>query len=105
MALYGDSSYNKDTLRKLITSGGALIPGTSTVNFDRIAEQKIFDSINATNLNKRKDLSMDYLSLKARLGKTPMMMDFVTSDSRNPFSFVEYLYFFCCGLSLSLVFV
>lgn len=90
MALYGDSSYNKDTLRKLITSGGALIPGTSTVNFDRIAEQKIFDSINATNLNKRKDLSMDYLSLKARLGKTPMMMDFVTSDSRNPFSFVEY---------------
>ena len=27
IALYGDSSYNKDTLRKLISTGSNLIPG------------------------------------------------------------------------------
>ena len=48
IALYGDSSYNKDTLRKLMTSGSSLIPGASTVNFDEISQQKIFDSIKIT---------------------------------------------------------
>jgi len=90
IALFGDSSYNKDTLRKLMTSGSSLIPGSSTINFDEIAQQKIFDSINVTNLNRKRDLVQDYLLLKARIGKVPMMMDFIWSDSRDPFSFVEY---------------
>ncbi len=34
IALYGDTSYNKDTLRKCLSSGSALIPGSSTINFD-----------------------------------------------------------------------
>ena len=63
---------------------------TVTINFDEIAQQKIFDSINATNLNRKRDLLQDYLLLKARIGKVPMMMDFIESDSRDPFSFVEY---------------
>ena len=90
IALFGDSSYNKDTLRKLITSGSALIPGSSTVNFDEIAQQNIFDSINSTNLNRKKDLMQDYLLLKHRIGKIPMMMDFFDSNSRDAYSFVEY---------------
>jgi superfamily II DNA or RNA helicase len=90
IALFGDSSYNKDTLRKLMTSGSSLIPGSSTINFDEIAQQKIFDSINATNLNRKRDLVQDYLLLKTRNGKVPMMMDFIESNSRDPFSFVEY---------------
>jgi hypothetical protein len=30
IALYGDTSYNKDSLRKLITEGSRMIPGSST---------------------------------------------------------------------------
>tara|TARA_Y100000588_G_scaffold382013_1_gene468680 strand:- start:283 stop:3219 length:2937 start_codon:yes stop_codon:yes gene_type:complete len=90
IALYGDSSFNKDTLRKLITSGSSLIPGASTVNFSEISQQKIFDSINTSNLNRKKDLQRDYSLLKTRIGKVPMMMDFLESDSRDPYSFVEY---------------
>jgi len=90
IALFGDSSYKKDTLRKLMASGSSLIPGSSTINFDEIAQQKIFDSINETNLNTKRDLLHDYLLLKARIGRVPMMMDFIDSDSRDAFSFVEY---------------
>ncbi|MFT7158838.1 MAG: superfamily II DNA or RNA helicase, partial [Parvicella sp.] len=36
IALYGDTSYNKDSLRKLITEGSRMIPGASTINFDEI---------------------------------------------------------------------
>jgi len=90
IALYGDSSYKKDTLRKLMASGSSLIPGSSTINFDKIAQQKIFNSINVINLNTKKYLTQDYLLLKARIGRVPMMMDFIESNSRDPFSFVEY---------------
>ena len=90
IALYGDYSFNKDTLRKLMASGSSLIPGASTVNFDEISQQKIFDSINTSNLNRKKDLQRDYLLLKTRIGKVPMMMDFLESNSRDPYSFVEY---------------
>lgn len=41
IALYGDTSYNKDTIRKLLSSGSSFIPGTSTINFDKIAREKI----------------------------------------------------------------
>jgi hypothetical protein len=36
---YGDTSYNKDSLRKLI-EGSRMIPGSSTINFDEITKKK-----------------------------------------------------------------
>ncbi|HAW80273.1 MAG TPA: DUF3427 domain-containing protein, partial [Balneola sp.] len=42
IALYGDTSYNKDSLRKLITEGSRMIPGASTINFDKITKERIF---------------------------------------------------------------
>ena len=45
VALFGDTSYNKDNLRKLLSAGSAHIPGASTVNFDEISKKKIFESI------------------------------------------------------------
>jgi hypothetical protein len=41
IALYGDTSYNKDSLRKLITEGSRMIPGSSTINFDEITKENI----------------------------------------------------------------
>lgn len=37
IALYGDSSYNKDSIRKLISEGSLTTPGASTINFDKIS--------------------------------------------------------------------
>ncbi len=90
IALYGDSSYNKDKLRRLISKGSALMPGTSTVNFDRISKEKIFEAISSSNMRLKKDLDESYRLLKFELGRIPKMIDFLNNDSRDPFHFVKY---------------
>ncbi len=90
IALYGDTSFNKDTLRKLMSEGSTMIPGASTINFDEISKEKIFNSIDSVNLRLLNDLKKDYELLKYRLGRTPMMFDFLKHQSRDPFLFVEY---------------
>jgi superfamily II DNA or RNA helicase/HKD family nuclease len=84
MALYGDSSYNKDTLRKLMVSGSSLMPGASTINFDEIAKERIFNSIDNAKLNGMADFNRDYDLLKFKLGRIPMMMDYIVAGARDP---------------------
>jgi superfamily II DNA or RNA helicase/HKD family nuclease len=91
VALYGDTSYNKDTLRKLISEGSRLIPGASTINFDEVTKERIFQSIDSANMQLFADLKKDYNLLKFKLGRTPMMMDFIEHGSRDPFLFVDYM--------------
>ena len=88
IALYGDTSYNKDTLRKMLKNGSRLIPGSSTVNFDSVTKEKIFESINRANLQTKKDIKRDYDLLLYRLGRHPLMMDFLNNNSRDPFQYV-----------------
>lgn len=90
IALYGDTSYNKDSIRKLITDGSRMIPGASTINFDEITKEKIFKSIDSANMQLYADLKKDYNLLKFKLGRIPMMMDFIESGSRDPYLFVNY---------------
>ncbi|MDW7732462.1 MAG: DEAD/DEAH box helicase [Methanolobus sp.] len=90
IALYGDTTYNKDTLRKLMLSGSSLIPGASTINFDKITHDRIFAAIDKANLQLKKDLVKDYELLKFKIGKIPMMMDFVEHGSRDPQLYVNY---------------
>jgi superfamily II DNA or RNA helicase len=89
MALFGDTSYNKDKLRKLMVSGNTLIPGESTINFDKISKERIFQSIDSAKVQLKKDLISDFNSLKAKIGKIPMMIDFIEHGSRDPYLYVE----------------
>jgi superfamily II DNA or RNA helicase/HKD family nuclease len=101
IALFGDTSYNKDTLRKLLAAGSSLLPGTSTINFDRIAQDRIYASIDAAKLNKYKDLVQDYRLLMFKLGRPPLMMDFLAHGGRDPFLYVSAkgsLFNFVAGL-------
>lgn len=90
IALYGDNSYNKDNLRRLITGGSCSIPGVSTVNFDVITKERIYKSIDQTNMNTKKALVEEYKNLKYKLGRIPQMTDFINYGSRNPYAFVQY---------------
>ncbi len=89
IALFGDNSFNKDNLRKLMFTGSDSLPGASTVNFDEISKKKIFDAINDFNPSVKKDLINEYYSLKNKLGKVPMMCDFLDYGNRDPFYFVK----------------
>ena len=90
IALYGDTSYNKDALRKHMVNGSSFIPGTSTINFDEISRAKIFEAIDAANMQLKRDLIKDYNLLKYRLGRVPMMIDFIEHGSRDPQLFSKY---------------
>ncbi len=90
IALYGDNTYNKDTLRKLISNGSSLLPGSSTVDFDQIAKERIFEALDNVNMSKLVDLKKDYFYLKNKLGRIPMMMDFLKYGSRDPWLFVKH---------------
>jgi superfamily II DNA or RNA helicase/HKD family nuclease/SOS-response transcriptional repressor LexA len=88
IALYGDTSYNKDSLRKLLTEGSRMIPGASTINFDEITKDRIFNSIDSANMQLFSELKKEYNLLKFKLGRIPQMMDFIEHGSRDPFLFV-----------------
>lgn len=90
VALYGDRSYAKERIRKLIVGGGEGLPGKCTVDFEDVARKRIFESINQVNVRRLCDLRADFLALKVRLGRVPTMMDFVMHDARDPAAYVEY---------------
>jgi superfamily II DNA or RNA helicase/HKD family nuclease len=105
IALYGDTTYNKDNLRHLISTGSQFMPGTSTIQFDRITKERIFKAIDESNLQMKKDLVKDFDLLTRQLGRIPMMMDFVSHGSRDPYAYVDYgksYYSFIRGLESSL---
>lgn len=89
IALYGDNSYNKDTLRKLMSGGSSMIPGSSSINFDRISKQKIYDSINSAVVDSFRALRDDFQLLMFKLGRVPTMVDFVEHGSRDPYAYVD----------------
>jgi len=88
IALYGNDSYNKESIRKQLISGEQLLPGTSTINFEKQVKENILKSLNGSNFNSRKKSIEDYQYLKQKLGKIPMMCDFLTLGSRDPYNYV-----------------
>ena len=81
IALSSNQSYNKDTLRRFVSEGSLLIPGASTINFDRISKKKIFESIDKANFSDIKIIKESYLQLKQKLGRIPSLQDFDKYDS------------------------
>ena len=90
VALFGDSSFNKDRLRKLLSAGSSLIPGSSSISFEEIARERVFASIDSSKLNTKKALTEDFNLLKFRLGRPPLMADFIDNKSRDPYQYVNY---------------
>ncbi len=90
IALFGDYSYEKDSIRRYLSGGSIGIPGVSTVDFDRISKERIYDSINHANFNKLKFLKQEYEKMKYKLGKIPTLMDYTKIDSISPQLFIDY---------------
>ena len=40
VALSGDRTFNKDTIRKYVMEGSRVIPGCSTINFDEVSKNR-----------------------------------------------------------------
>lgn len=83
MALFGDRSYNKDNYRRHLANRNQ-IAGITTVNFEQVAREKIFDSIQSATLHSMKNLKAAYIELKHKIGYIPMLMDFIQFGSLDP---------------------
>ena len=76
IALSGDRSYNKDSIRRYVSEGTRIIPGASTIHFDEISRKRIFQSIDSARMNDVKLLRESFEQLKYRLGRIPSILDF-----------------------------
>lgn len=76
MALFGDRSYNKDNVRRVVREGTRIIPGSSSINFDEISRERIYASIDSANFSESKIIKEAYQNLKFKLGRIPRLMDF-----------------------------
>ena len=100
VALTGDKTYNKDRLRRLVQEGDSVIPGCSTISFDRISESRIYRAIDGGKFTSTRFLKTEYLELKQQLGKIPSLLDFDRNGSIDPLlifksSYGSYHAFLC----------
>ena len=76
IALSGDRSYNKDTIRRYVAEGTRVIPGSSTIHFDEVARERIYQSIDKAKTNEVRFLKEAYENLRNRIGCVPEISDF-----------------------------
>ncbi|MBE6528168.1 MAG: DUF3427 domain-containing protein [Thermoplasmata archaeon] len=76
LALSDDHSYNKSETRKFVSVGDTIIPGNSTISFDEISKQKIYESIDKSDFNNTKIIVEAYQNLKMKLGRIPRLIEF-----------------------------
>jgi len=88
IALSGDKSFNKDNIRRNMKDT-SYIKGVSTINFEEVAKQLIYKSITSSNLTEFKKLRDAYTELKNRLGRIPLLHDFIINDSIDPMVIVK----------------
>lgn len=83
IALSDNQSQNKNDYRKFLSDPNQ-IEGVSTINFEEVAKKKIYDSINEATLNSVKVIKEAFNSVKQRIGRTPMLMDYIEQHSIDP---------------------
>ena len=100
LALSGDRSYDKDNLRHYLMEGNKIIPGVSSVNFDEVSKQKIYESINTASFNRKALFKEKYKNLKFKLGKIPLLCDFYNNADFSPELILRHKDFQCYHLFL-----
>ena len=83
IALSGRESHDKDDLRMFL-SNTDYMTGLSSVNFEEIAKQRIYQSINNAKLGSMRNLIESYRKLRQRLDRVPYPTDFVNHHSVDP---------------------
>lgn len=86
IALFGDRSLNKDSIRRNMIDAeeAGHIAGISSVNFDRISKERIFDALSVSKLDSMASLKTEISNLQFRLNRIPTLFDFARFDSVDP---------------------
>lgn len=86
IALFGDESLNKESLRRSLIAAeeSGVLPGLSSVRFDRIAQERVLRSITETRLDSMQNIKKSVDLLRNRLGTMPALRDFLRFESVDP---------------------
>lgn len=90
LALSGDQSGKKEKARRQVTEGTRLIPGASTIHFDKISRARILRSIDDASFNSISTIKESYQLLKFKLAKIPTLIDFDKYDAIDPVLIFEH---------------
>ena len=90
IALSGDRSYNKDSMRRYVQEGSRVIPGVSTIYFDRISKARIYESIDRARTTERSFLVTEYQNLRKKLGRIPKIREFKDFGTIDIRKFIDY---------------
>lgn len=63
--------------------------GVSTINFSQVASQKILNSLEKIKLDSMRQLRESYQELSQKLGRVPMLLDFLKYGSTSPEVFIN----------------
>lgn len=85
-ALFDDTTNDKDQLRRRLigNEGDHIIAGISSINFDKIAKERVFAALSQATLDSMANLKRAYQALKGRLGRPPMLLDFAQHETMDP---------------------
>ncbi len=89
IALSGDRTYNKDGLRRVVKEGSSVIPGCSTITFDKVSEQRIFKALEEGRFSDAKLIKSEYAHLKQLLGRIPRLCDFDENEAIDPLIIIK----------------
>jgi superfamily II DNA or RNA helicase/HKD family nuclease len=86
IALFGDESLNKESLRQHLISAEevGVLPGLSSVRFDKVAQDRVLRSIASTRLDDMRRLKDSLRAMRDRVGGVPALWDFLRFDSTDP---------------------
>lgn len=89
IALSGDRSYNKDTLRRFVKEGSVGMPGCSTIAFDRVSEKRIFKALEQGRFSEARLVRGEYEHLRQLLGRIPTLIEFDENESIDPLIIIK----------------
>lgn len=86
IALFGDESLNKESLRKNLISAeeSGVLPGLSSVRFDRVAQERVLQAISTAKLDSMSMLKSAITGMEERVGTIPSLWDFLRFESADP---------------------
>jgi superfamily II DNA or RNA helicase/HKD family nuclease len=86
IALFGDDSLNKESIRKSLIAAeeAGVMAGLSSVRFDRLSQERVIRAIVETKLDSMSNLKAAMDLLRNRLGRVPLLHDFLQFESADP---------------------
>ena len=90
IAISQNNSYDKDFMKRFLMNATDFLAGESSISFDEISKERIFENINKVNFSNRKLIEEDFKLLESQLGRIPYLYDFYIKNMLSPTVILKY---------------